>query len=78
MGRAARLKKERQEAPAGITAETLKAKIADLATQQEQAVANLNAMAGAKQAFEMLLADLAPKKTEKPPLAPVDPPKLAQ
>jgi hypothetical protein len=76
MGRAARLKKERKEAPAGITAETLKAKIADLATQQEQAVANLNAMAGAKQAYEMLLADLTPKP--KPPLEPADPPKLAQ
>ena len=75
MGRAARLKKERQAAPAGITVEVLKAKIAYIEEQRAQAVANVNALAGAKQAFEMLLAELAPKKTEKPPLAPVDPPK---
>ena len=73
MGRAARLKKERQATPAGITAEALKAKITGIAKQQDQAVADLNALAGAKQAYELLLAELAPKKAAKPPLALVPP-----
>ena len=77
MGRAARLKKERHVAPGGITAEVLKGKIAEIEQQQAQAVANLNAMNGAKQAYEMLLADLVPKKVATPPLAPVEPPKVA-
>lgn len=43
---------------AEITKEALQAKLVELNKQTEQGVANLNAIQGAKQQIEMLLAEL--------------------
>lgn len=48
-----------------VTVENLNEKLAEIAKQQEQAVAQLNALAGAKQMVELLLKELTQDATPK-------------
>jgi hypothetical protein len=52
-----------------MTKEWIEKQIADLDKAQEQAVANLNALAGAKQAYNVMLAEMD-TKPEEPPKVP--------
>lgn len=60
-----------EQKPVVITVEVLRKKIADIDAQEEKALANLNALAGARQAFELLIRELE-GNPDSSPSAPAD------